>query len=129
MGCWSAPAGSPGAGVCESFDVLREGRASGFGRPTGTWQDVTRGRVPRYGRSSRRGLCLERLLGETECHAAGLQAVHSDEQPRAYVQELRAITRGSLSAGAVAEALPVGRRCPSTPGVRNSHRGVLRTRD
>ena len=75
MGCWSAPAGSPGAGVCESFDVLREGRAYGFGRPTGTWQDVTPGKVPHYGRASRRGLRLEHLSREAECHAVALLAV------------------------------------------------------
>jgi len=43
--------GIPWRRSCESFDALREARASKFGRPTGTWQDVTRGRVPRYGRA------------------------------------------------------------------------------
>ena len=79
-GLWERSGGIPGEGVCESFDVLREARASGFGLPNGTWQDVTRGKVPRYGPASRRGLRLERLLGEAECHAVGLRAVHSDDE-------------------------------------------------
>jgi len=53
--------------------------------------------VPRYGRASRRGLRLEHLLGEAECHAVGLRAVHGDDEKHCYRDDHDLGLRGSCS--------------------------------